>query len=332
MFRVRTIASTLSAIAIASLALPSCSGGTGSGVPSGSVQSPLTTGALARTAGPDSAPGGLYVSDNIGKSVFRFVINPDGTLQAPAGSSLVLPYNPGAIAVGSRGTLLVVSQTNNALFLYKSKATGSTKPFRQVNFDFQPTSVAVDSKGYLYVGGSTNGFVSVYAPGAHGFATPIQKIALPDRHALTNGVAVDPTGNLYMSDTNEISEFSTPTTNPTIKRAIIGNGQQGSPSGMSLDAGGELYAANTQNANILAYSPTANGTSPADRLVSSNGPSLQAPLSTAVNGKTLYANSGFQFFGTPSVFVLDATQGAQNPKQVVTGPYLAFPVGVALGP
>lgn len=332
MLEARSIVRSVSAIIITCLALPSCSGGSGSSVPSGTAASGVTYNAGARTAGPDSASNALYVSDNIGKSVFRFVINTDGTLQAPAGSSLVLPYNPGAIAVGSRGTLFVVSQTNNSMQLYRAKATGSSKPFRQLKFDFQPTSVAVDSKGYMYVGGSTNGFVSVYVPSAHGFATPIQKIALPDRHAAINGVAVDAAGNLYMSDTNEISEFSTPTTNPTLQRAIIGNGQQASPSGMSFDASGELYAANTQNGNILAYSPTANGTSPADRLISSNGPSVQAPLSTAVKGTTLYTNSGVQFFGTPSVFVFDATQGAQNPKQVVTGPYLAFPVGVAVGP
>jgi hypothetical protein len=30
--------------------------------------------------------------------------------------------------------------------------------------------------------------------------------------------------------------------------------------------------------------------------------------------------------------VLDAHKGKQNPKQVVTGAYLALPIGVALGP
>jgi sugar lactone lactonase YvrE len=331
MFEARPIARAVSAAAIACLFLASCSGGSSTGVPSGPAQAPLTTAAQGRTAGPDAA-NALYVSDNVGKSVFRFVIKADGTLVAPPGSSLVLPYNPGAIAIGKKGNLFVVSQTNNSLQVYKPLASGSANPIRHLNFDFQPTSVAVDAKGYVYVGGSTNGFVSVYAPGAHGFATPVQKIALPDRHPAVNGVAVDTGRNLYMSDTNEVSEFSTPTTNPTLQRAIIGNGQQASPSGMSLDASGELYVANTQNSNILAYSSTANGTAAADRIISSTGPSLQAPVSTAIKGTTLYCNSGFQFFGTPSVFVFDALQGSQAPKQVVTGAYLALPVGVAVGP
>jgi sugar lactone lactonase YvrE len=331
MLEIRAIARAISAVAIVCLTLPSCSGGSGSSVPLGPAQLPAAASSL-RTVGPDAAQNAVYVSDSVGKSVFRFVINGNGTLATPAGSSLVLPYNPGAIAIAKSGNLFVANQGNNSIQVYKPKASGSAPSIRTLLLPFQPTSVAIDSKGYLFVGGSTNGYVAVYAPGAHGMAPTIQRIALPDRHATINGVAVDSSGNMYVSDTNEISEFTSPTTNPFLARAIIGNGQQNAPSGMALDASGELYAANTGNQNLLAYSPSANGTSPADRLISSNSPSLLGPIGTALKGETLYVTSGNQFFGPPSVFVLNALQGAQAPKQVVTGAYLALPVGAAVGP
>ena len=280
---------------------------------------------------PDTASAALYVSDAIGKSVFRFVRNANGTLQTPAGSSLVLSYNPFAIAV--RGMdLYVTNQVNNAVDVFKAGATGSAKAKRTLLLQFEPTSVAVDANGYLFVGGSTNGYVAVFAPGAHGSATPVQEIALPDRHPDINGVAVDGAGNLYMSDTNEVSEFTTPTSNPTLARAIIGSGQQNVPSGMAIDPSGEAYVVNSGDANVLAYSPTANGTSPPDLTISSNSPSLRGPIGDAVHGSDLYVTSGTQAFGPPSVFVLNKGQGAQSPIQVVTGAYLAAPVGAALGP
>jgi DNA-binding beta-propeller fold protein YncE len=197
---------------------------------------------------------------------------------------------------------------------------------------FEPTAVAVDGNGFLFVGGSTNGYVAVFAPGAKGSATPVQEIALPDRHPTINGVAVDAAGNLYMSDTNEVSEFTTPTTNPTLFRAIIGNGQQNAPGGIAIDPTEEAYVANAGNGNVLAYSSTANGTSPADRLISSTAAPLRGPIGDAVRGNDLYVTSGTQAFGPPSVFVFNKKKGAQNPVQIVTGTYLAAPVGAAVGP
>jgi sugar lactone lactonase YvrE len=314
------------------LSLAACGGSGSPSIPAGPLQNSAASTLGSRFAQPNLAPHALYVSDAIGKSVFRFALNGDGTLKTPAGSSLVLPYNPGAIAIGPAGKLFVVSLVNNSIIVYPKGACCDDKPLKHIALNFQPTSVAVDSKGYVYVGGSTTGYVAVFTPNAIRRAKPIQVISLPDRHPTVNGVAVDAAGNLYMSDTNEISVFATPTTNPTLVRAIIGNGQQAAPSGMAFDSSNELYATNPGFQNILAYSPTANGTDPADRLISSN-PALIGDSSDAVLGTTLYVNSGNQLFGPPSIVLLNTQVGGQQvPIQVVTGSYLALPVGVALGP
>jgi|HubBroStandDraft_1064217.scaffolds.fasta_scaffold63134_2 sugar lactone lactonase YvrE len=278
-----------------------------------------------------SKEAALYVSDTIGKSVFRFVLNSNGTLQSPAGSSLVLPYNPFAIAVEG-GNLYVTNQVNNSVEVYKAGSTGSAKAKRTILLAFEPTSVAVDASGYEYVGGSTNGYVAVFAPGAKGSATPLQEISLPDRHPTINGVAVDGSGNLYISDTNEVSVFTTPETNPTLSRAIIGSGQQNGPTGMAIDTHGENYVANFGDSNVLAYSPAANGTSGPDRTIFSSGPALIGPVGDAVKGDDLYVTSGNPLNGPASVFVFNSQKAEQTPIQVVTGSYLAEPVGAALGP
>lgn len=336
MFRSRLTIRVLTAVALGSIALPSCSGG--SSLPNSGVSAPAShtqssARRLPQTLGENAQAAALYVSDGTAKSIFRFARNPGGTLVAPPGSSLVLPYNPGPIAIGRHGNLFVTDQGNESIEVYAKGATGYQQPSRTLLLPFAPSSVAVDANGYEYVGGYSNGFVAVYKPGAHGMAGTIQRIALPDGHPTINGVAVDPSGNLYVSDSNEVSEFGTPTTNPTLLRAIIGSGELNQPTGMAVaPKSGELYVANAGDGNILAYSPTANGKSHPDRTISSSNPSLVLPVAIALGGSALYSTSGSKLYGTPSVFLLDAQRGRQTPKQVVTGNYLAAPVGVALGP
>jgi hypothetical protein len=320
------------AAAVCALVLSACSGNS---VPA----TPVTTGgnAVVQSAAQARPQGGqasaLYASDFYGKSVFRFVRNGDGTLVTPAGSSLVLGYNPGPIAIGpSAGLLFVGDESNESIEVYPKDSSGYAQATRTLLLSFVPSAIAVDAAGYEYAGGITNGYVAVYKPGAKGSASTIQRIALPDKHIDINGLAIDAKGNLYVSDTNEISEFATPRTNPTLVRAIVGSGQQNAPSGLALQTSGELYAANAGDNNILAYSPTANGYSAPDRTISSNSPSLKFPNGVAVRGNVIYTTSGNSFDGPPSIFVLKANQGSQTPLQVVTGSYLSSPYGVAVGP
>ncbi len=323
----------LSIAAIASaVTFTGCGGGGSVPAGPGSV-SQAPSSAIPAIRPETTAPAALYVSDSYGKSVFRFVRRSDGTLQTPAGSSLVLPYNPGPIAIGRNGNLFVTDEQNESIEVYRKGATGSAPSSRTLLLPFVPSCVAVDAAGYEYAGGFSNGYVAVYAPGAHGLANTIQRIALPDGHPDVNGVAVDAAGDLYVSDSNEISEFSTPTTNPTLKRAIVGSGELSSPTGVALErANGELYTANAGDSNVLAYSPAANGHDAPDRTISSKNPPLKNPVGVAIHDAVLYSTSGTTLNGPPSVFVFNDRKGAQTPIQVVTGSYLSSPLGAAVGP
>ncbi len=196
MFQPRTATQTLVALALTGLALASCTGGGGGGniPPSGTSGTPSVPAPALKNE--SAAANALYVSDVYGKSVFRFVRNSDGTLVTPAGSSLVLPYNPGAIAIGHGGSLFVTDEQNESIEVYRKGASGSQSPTRTLLLPFVPSCVAVDRSGDEYAGGLSNGFVAVYAPGAHGLANTLQRIALPDKHADINGVTVDAAGNL----------------------------------------------------------------------------------------------------------------------------------------
>jgi DNA-binding beta-propeller fold protein YncE len=311
--------------------LSSCSGG--SSLPNAAVPSLQSPSRVQTSARENAAASALYVSDWGGKSVFRFVRNADGSLVTPAGSSLVLSYNPGPIAIGNGGKLFVTDEDAESLFVYRKEAGGYDQPIRELTLPFVPSCVAVDKAGHEFVGGFSNGYVAVYAPGAQGNAATLQRIALPDGHSDINGVAVDASGDLYVSDTNEVSEFKTPVTNPTLARAIVGTGQQNTPTGMDVNnETGELYVANAGDNNILGYSRSANGKSRPNRTISSQNPALKGPVGVGLAGSVLYSTSGSNVDGPPSIFVFDALKGSQTPQQVVTGAYLAVPIGVALGP
>jgi len=265
----------VAALIVGGAALSGCSGGTSLPNAAGPTSQAAS---LRHSIGPNAGTSALYVSDWYGKSVFRYVRNADGSLQSPAGSSLVLSFNPGPIAIGPGGALFVTDEDSESLFVYGKGAMGYEQPKRELVLPFVPSCVAVDRAGHEFVGGFTNGYVAVYAPGAQGGAKTLQRISLPDRHIDVNGVAVDSAGNLYVSDSNEISEFSTPVTNPTLERAIVGTGQQNSPTGLAIGKSSqELYAANAGDGNILAYSPSANGKSAPDRMISSRSPASRYP-------------------------------------------------------
>lgn len=336
MIQARPFTRLLLALALGSLALPSCSGN--NAVPNGSTAMPEGMQPLSTIREPLKAKSGtmtaLYISDYYAKSVFRFARNSNGSLVTPAGSSLVLSYNPGPIAIGpTSGRLFVTDEDSESIYVYAKDAKGYAQPLRELIAPFVPSCIAVDKAGNEYVGGFTNGYVAVYAAGASGSAPTLQRIALPDRHADVNGLALDSQGNLYVSDTNEVSEFSTPVTNPTLVRAIVGTGQQNTPTGMTLnDKSEELYVANTNDNNILVYSPTANGKSKPQRTITSPSPPLIGPTAVALAGPVLYSTSGTTLHGPASVFVLNPLKGQQSPAQVVTGDYLVLPIGAALGP
>jgi serine/threonine protein kinase, bacterial len=145
-------------------------------------------------------------------------------------------------------------------------------PADQAEFYF-PVGIAVDASGNIYVSDSQNnrirkintaGVVSTVAgTGAVGFAEGAATVAKFNTPA---GLAIDGAGNLYVADAgnNRIRKITPAGVVSTISgtgAAAFKDGdatvaQFNSPSGIAIDASGNLYVGDAGNARIRTISPT----------------------------------------------------------------------------
>ncbi|MGJ9418075.1 NHL repeat-containing protein [Massilia sp. CMS3.1] len=135
-----------------------------------------------------------------------------------------------------------------------------------------PFGVAVDAQGVTYVadGGDSNrirridngGLVSTFAGGREGFADGVAAAAA---FHTPSALAIDRLGNLYVADTgNHAIRKITPSGSVT---TLAGDGQPGdadgagraarfhAPVGVAVDAGGNVYVADTYNDRIRRIAP-----------------------------------------------------------------------------
>ncbi|WP_227546118.1 NHL domain-containing protein [Marinobacter fonticola] len=198
------------------------------------------------------AGGNLYIAEELGNRIRR--VSPDGTISTVVGA-------------GS-------SRFGNA---QGSSGDGGPARFAQLN---RPRDVAVDAMGNLYIADTSNhrirrvspdGIISRVAGRVRGFAGDGGS-AIAARLNYPSGVAVDAMGNLYIADTgnHRIRRVSP----DGIIRTVAGSGNVGfggggfsgdggpataarlnSPSGVSVDAAGNLYIADSGNSRIRRVSP-----------------------------------------------------------------------------
>ena len=138
-----------------------------------------------------------------------------------------------------------------------------------------PTGIACDSAGNLYVADASNndirkvtpaGVVSTLA-GATGPTGSQDGTGDSARFNQPSGVAVDSTGNVYLADTGngtirKVSSAGAVTTlagTPVNRGSVDGPGVGAlfnAPTGLAVDAAGNLYAADSTNATIRKITPT----------------------------------------------------------------------------
>jgi hypothetical protein len=190
---------------------------------------------LRTIAGPDTgldtpdgvavgADGVVYVANNSSSgegfgSVTEYAVGVDGDaapLRTIAGYQTGV-IAPTGLALDSTGLLYVLNKTSEigdegpSITVFRHGAKGDAKPVRTITGSATElasvTGIAVDGAGKIYVSefdgvyGSGSASVLVFAAGAHGDAAPVGIIGGTNAKLFaTDGVGVDSTGNVYVSN------------------------------------------------------------------------------------------------------------------------------------
>jgi FG-GAP-like repeat/NHL repeat len=259
------------------------------------------TGSAARFSRPigiavDSA-GTIYVSDgthNIRQITAGGVVTTVAGLAGSAGSAdgtgTAARFSaPRAIAVDAGGALYVADSGNNTIRKITAggvvttlagmpgvapgfvDGTGSAARFNN------PQGIAVDGAGVLYVADSNNqsirqvtsaGVVTTLAGGGPGSGAGwLDGTGTAARFAGPRGIALDSTGNLYVSDSgsNTIRKITAGAVVTTVAGQPFwtgaddgGNTRFNSPQGVAVDAHGAVYLADSRNNSIRTSARTRN--------------------------------------------------------------------------
>jgi len=235
--------------------------------------------------------GDLYIADTFNYRIRK--VTPLGTISTVAGNGglansaqLDSPYG---VAVDAGGNLYIADTRNHRIRkvtpsgMINTVAGNGTKgyggdgdPATSAQLD-GPCGVAVDAGGNLYIADTDNSRIRKVTPsgtistvagnGTEGYSGD-DGPATSAELASPYGIAVDTDGNLYVTDTwnNRIRKVTPSGTIST----VAGNGTEGyggdggpatsaqlsGPRGVAVDAGGNLYIADTDNNRIRKVTPS----------------------------------------------------------------------------
>lgn len=260
---------------------------------------PATSASLNRPRGlAVDGSGNLYIADQGSNRVRK--VSPSGIISTVAGSG-VFGFTgdggpatsasfgtPSGVAVDAAGNLYIADGNNHRIRKVSptgiittvagdgvARFAGDGGPATAASL-FQPWDVALDGSGNLYIADARNyrirkvspaGIISTVAGGSIGFSGdggPATRASLN----FPQGVAVDPTGQLYIADTNNgrIRKVSSDGTISTMAGVGLVNfsGDGGpatsaslsQPLSVAVDSAGNLYIADWFNHRIRKVSPT----------------------------------------------------------------------------
>ena len=321
--------------------------------------------------------GNIYVGDNSGLRM----ITPGGgvmTFMQQSGPPLL---DLAGLAVDAAGFVYVAG--GNANLVYKILPTagvvgilaGTGKygsadgPAAQATFSYV-ADVKIDRSGNVYVADrdnctirriSPNGFVATVA-GTAGLCGSADGVGAAARFAGPAGIAVDPTGTIYVADEGTYSAFnntirkisvdgtvSTIAGNVGVNTPVDGVGVAASfadPRGIAVDSSGTVLVADTGASTIRQVTPTGAvttiaGSLPAIGAVDGDGSMARfnSPQNVAVDefGTIYVADAGNNLIRkiTPAgvTTTLAGKAGvAGRADGTLTSATFDFPVGIALGP
>jgi sugar lactone lactonase YvrE len=269
----------LAAAGIVAFALAACGGGNGAASASSGSSSPASSATPASSSvAPASSTGAAQVSTLAGSGATGKA-NGQGTAASfndPVG--VVVDAN-GAVYVADTGNHLIrkIDASGNVTTLAGSGAAGSANgQGTAASFDF-PNRIAIDKSGIVYVADSGNSLIRKIDTSGH--VTTLAGSGVPGSangqgtaasFNFPTGIAVDASGNLYVADAgnNLIRKIDTSGNVTT----LAGSGAAGAANGVgtaasfnaargiAVDAGGNVYVADTSNNLIRKIDTSGNVT------------------------------------------------------------------------
>jgi len=328
------------------------SGSNGNIAPSALIQGTTTYGDFPGALALDST-GNLYVANYSFSNVKVYPPGSTGNAVPSAiigGGTTTDMASTGGIAVDSSGKIYILGNVlsnpargvavfppgSDADSPYNSLLTGLSG----VGLS-SASSIAVDKAANIYL--TYREFpqskVTMFAAGSSGNAEPAATIAGPNTGLDSpEGIALDPTGNIYVSDLNlggtadASIHIYPPKSNGNVKPSAGLNGLN-SPVGIALDSFLNLYVPDYAPGGraIEVFPSGSNGNVSPSASIQDNAAGFAVTLDSAGN---IYVPD-FSNGGLPAINVYPlGSNGNVTPTAIISGPAtaLANPVAVAIGP
>jgi trimeric autotransporter adhesin len=231
------------------------------------------TGIITTLAGTYS----IYTSGDGGAATSAAVGGPSGVAVDSAGNVYLADPGSGTVRKVTASTGIITAVAGN----YATSYSGDGGPAINAQLHI-PRGVAVDRSGSLYIADTLNGLIRKVAAdigiigtvaGHYNPYSPLQTAdGIPSTEASLNqpsGIAVDSSGNLYVTDAARVRQINAATGVITTVAGNLTVSQPGgfpqgysgdggpatsaklnNPAGLALDAGGNLYIADTYNSVI----------------------------------------------------------------------------------
>ena len=203
--------------------------------------------------------GNVYIADTFNNRVLKETFTSGGYTESVIAIGLNKPYG---VAVDNAGNVFVADTYNNQI-VKESLTSGSYSPSVVVSVK-NPWNVAVDKSGNLYVAGGNGTAMGlppfVYKETPSG-STYQQSLVADASSGLSipMEVTVDSSGNLFVTDSGTESVYKFSPSGSTYTKSTIASGFQ-FPTGVTVDGNGIVYVADAYQNQILAETPSSNGT------------------------------------------------------------------------
>ncbi len=251
--------------------------------------------------------GFVYVSD-YGNSAIK-KIAPDGITVTSIGTPIT---SPSSVAVDAAGNVYATDLSTG--FIYEIKASDGSTVTLNSSFALPfPTGIAANAD-YIYVSDGFFGAVLKFKQGG----------AIPDLIGPFNypsGVAVDASGNMYVSDEGDSTIYRVPANGHTVTN-LATTGLSG-PEGLSVDGKGNIYVADVNNNTVGKVVPNGgfyiNRPLPTGLSFNSKTGSVQGTPTSASPAKD-YTVTGYNSAGAVSALFSIEVDLPPLPTLSYTGP------------